>query len=108
MSDLSINPDSQAGLQAEDHILEYLAKRFDREERDWVLIHSVCSNSDSLDSVKRLPNVLTWIETGRYIPYDSQIEKIANVYRRHGWKGTTDELLEEVACTTSDRTNEVI
>lgn len=63
MSDLSINPDSQAGLQAEDHILEYLAKRFDREERDWVLIHSVCSNSDSLDSVKRLPNVLTWIET---------------------------------------------
>lgn len=42
------------------------------------------------------PGVLTWIETGRYIPYDSQIEKIANVYRRHGWKGTTDELLEEV------------
>lgn len=40
--------------------------------------------------------VLTWIETGRHIPYDSQIEKIANVYRRHGWKGTTDELLEEV------------
>ena len=54
------------------------------------------------------PGVLTWIETGRFIPYDSQIEKIANVYRRHGWKGTTDELLEEVACTTSDRTNEVI
>jgi hypothetical protein len=33
------------------------------------------------------PGVLTWIETGRYIPYDSQIEKIANAYRRHGWKG---------------------
>lgn len=43
------------------------------------------------------PGVLTWIETGRYIPYDSQIEKIANVYRRHGWKGATEELLEEVS-----------
>lgn len=40
--------------------------------------------------------VLTWIEMGRYIPDDSQIEKIANVYRRHSWRGETDELLEEV------------
>lgn len=45
---------------------------------------------------KMQPGVLTWIEEGRFIPYDSQIEKIAGVYRRHGWKGTTDELLEEV------------
>lgn len=42
------------------------------------------------------PGVLTWIETGRYIPYDSQIEKIAEVYRRHGWRGETKSLLEEV------------
>lgn len=42
------------------------------------------------------PGVLTWIEEGRFIPYDSQLEKIAGVYRRHGWEGTTDELLEEV------------
>lgn len=43
------------------------------------------------------PGVLTWIEMGRFIPYDSQIEKIANVYRRHGWKGDTEDLLEEVS-----------
>ncbi len=45
---------------------------------------------------KMQPGVLTWIEEGCFIPYDSQLEKIAGVYRRHGWEGTTDELLEEV------------
>ena len=54
--------DTIAGLQAEDHILEYLAKRFMREERDWILVHSVCSNSPILESSK-LKNVLTWVET---------------------------------------------
>lgn len=42
------------------------------------------------------PGVLSWIEEGRFIPYDSQIEKIASVYRRYGWVGTTDELLGEI------------
>ena len=45
---------------------------------------------------KMQPGVLAWIEDGRFIPYDSQIEKIAGVYRKHGWEGTTSELLEEV------------
>ena len=40
--------------------------------------------------------VLTWIKTRRYLPYDSQIEKIEAVYRKHGWKGETETLLKEV------------
>ena len=45
---------------------------------------------------KMQPGVLTWIEEGRFIPYDSQLQKIADVYRRHGWKGENEDLLEEV------------
>jgi len=45
---------------------------------------------------KMQAGVLTWIETGRYLPYQSQIEKIAAVYRKHGWEGETEMLLEEV------------
>lgn len=45
---------------------------------------------------KMQPGVLTWIETGRFIPYESQIEKIAAVYRNHGWVGDTESLLEQV------------
>ena len=46
---------------------------------------------------KMQPGVLTWIETGRYIPYQSQLEKIAAVYRSHGWTGETASLLDEVS-----------
>lgn len=42
------------------------------------------------------PGVITWIETGRFIPYDNQIEKIAKVFRSRGWKGDTASLLDEV------------
>ena len=42
------------------------------------------------------PGVIGWIETGRYYPYDTQLEKIASVFRKHGWTGETETLLEEV------------
>jgi hypothetical protein len=53
--------DSLTGIQAEDHILEYLAKRFTRENRKWALVHSVCS--DEIINRVKLPNVVTWIES---------------------------------------------
>ncbi len=40
--------------------------------------------------------VVGWIEEGRFVPYETQIEKIAKVFRKHGWDGETEELLEEV------------
>lgn len=40
--------------------------------------------------------VLAWIESGRFIPYSSQLNKVATVFRNHGWKGDAMELLEEV------------
>ena len=38
------------------------------------------------------PTVITWIETGRFIPYDTQLEKIAVVL---GWKSDIHKLIEE-------------
>ena len=61
MNTLSSNPDSVAGLQAEYDILEYLAKRFEREDRNWLLVHSVCSEPPSYR--EKLNNVMTWIES---------------------------------------------
>ncbi|WP_417118868.1 helix-turn-helix domain-containing protein [Olsenella phocaeensis] len=46
--------------------------------------------------VEMQPGVITWIETGRFIPYDNQIEKIAKVYRSRGWRGETSSLLDEI------------
>lgn len=40
--------------------------------------------------------VVGWIEEDRFVPYETQIEKIAGVFRKHGWNGETKELLEEV------------
>lgn len=42
------------------------------------------------------PGIIAWIETGRFVPYDNQIEKIATVYRSRGWKGETSSLLDEI------------
>ena len=42
------------------------------------------------------PGMLMWIETGRFIPYESQVEKIVNAFRSLGWSGDVDELFEEV------------
>lgn len=55
--------DSLSGIQAEDSILEYLAKRFKKEGRTWVLVHSVCS--DEIGGRAKLPNVITWIESAK-------------------------------------------
>lgn len=63
MSKLIESADGIAGLQAEDHVLEYLSNRFIREERDWILVHSICSSSAGLHSAKKLKNVITWVET---------------------------------------------
>lgn len=37
---------------------------------------------------------IAWIETGRFVPYQSQLEKIADAL---GWEGDPAELFEEVA-----------
>lgn len=39
------------------------------------------------------PNVIGWIETGRFIPYESQLKKIAFAL---DWQGDPNVLLEEV------------
>ena len=44
---------------------------------------------------KMQPGTIAWIEEGRFIPYETQLAKIAKVYRKHGWKGNAIELLEE-------------
>ena len=36
---------------------------------------------------------ITWIETGRFVPYASQLKKIADAL---GWEGDPSELFEEV------------
>lgn len=38
-------------------------------------------------------SVIGWIESGRFIPYESQLNKIAAAL---GWEGDPHELLEEV------------
>ncbi|MDI9590829.1 MAG: hypothetical protein QM302_07330 [Acidobacteriota bacterium] len=72
--------------------------------REMVPVHSMrvreslkLRKADVAREANTQPGILTWIEAGRFIPYDSQIEKIASVYRRHGWKGATEDLLEEVS-----------
>lgn len=37
--------------------------------------------------------VVSWVETGRFIPYDSQLLKLAAAL---DWRGDPHELLEEV------------
>lgn len=37
--------------------------------------------------------MIGWIESGRFTPYDAQLEKIANAL---GWQGDPAELLREV------------
>lgn len=37
--------------------------------------------------------VIGWIEAGRFVPYDSQLQKLADAL---GWQGEPQELLEEV------------
>ena len=42
---------------------------------------------------KMQQNVIGWIESGRFKPYDSQLEKIADAL---GWEKDPRELLEKV------------
>lgn len=37
--------------------------------------------------------MIAWIETGRFVPYESQLDKIADAL---GWEGDPSELFEEV------------
>lgn len=37
--------------------------------------------------------MIAWIETGRFVPYESQLDKIADAL---GWKGDPTKLFEEV------------
>lgn len=61
MSSLLENSDSIAGFQAEDSVLESLAKRALREERDWKFIHSICPGTPCRKIL--LPNVVIWNES---------------------------------------------
>lgn len=45
------------------------------------------------------PGMIAWIETGRFVPYESQLEKIAAVFRKHGWAGEVSTLLDEAHVT---------
>lgn len=61
MTQLSKNPNSAAGLEAESRVLKVLSEWIEREKRDWILVHSVCSNQ--VDLHVDAPNVITWIES---------------------------------------------
>ena len=39
---------------------------------------------------------VSWIEKGRFVPYESQAEKIVGVLRAHGWAGDETTLFEKV------------
>ena len=51
------------------------------------------NRSDLARAAKMQPSVITWIETGRFYPYESQMEKIAAAL---GWEGDPTELFREV------------
>lgn len=56
---MSANPFRDVGFQEEYFMVEYLSKLFNRTERDYVIIHSVCSDQQ----YKPFNNVLTWVES---------------------------------------------
>lgn len=37
--------------------------------------------------------VIAWVESGRFLPYDSQLTKLANALK---WEGDPNDLLKEV------------
>jgi transcriptional regulator with XRE-family HTH domain len=44
-------------------------------------------------AAKMQAGTIAWIETGRFVPYESQLDKIADAL---GWEGDPSELFEEV------------
>jgi ribosome-binding protein aMBF1 (putative translation factor) len=56
-----------------------------REMKGW-------SKADLARETKIQQGVIGWIESGRFIPYDSQLEKIA---RALNWEGNMQDLIAE-------------
>lgn len=52
------------------------------------------NRSELARAAKMQAGVIAWIETGRFIPYESQLNKIADAL---GWEGDPSELFEEAA-----------
>lgn len=59
MSNLSANPLSMVGLQAEDHVVEHFDKFITARELDWKVIHSVV---DGTSYDYHTSNTITWVE----------------------------------------------
>lgn len=51
------------------------------------------SRAELARRAKMQAGVVTWIETGRFVPYDSQLLKLAAAL---DWQGDPRELLDEV------------
>ena len=41
------------------------------------------------------PGMVAWIESGRFVPYETQLIKIAESLRKYGWQGDTESLMED-------------
>lgn len=54
---------------------------------------SCMSRAELSRRAKMQAGVVSWVETGRFIPYDSQLLKLAAAL---DWQGDPHELLEEV------------
>lgn len=52
------------------------------------------SKAELARAARMQAGVVAWVEDGRYIPYESQLQKLAAALE---WKGEPIELLEEVS-----------
>lgn len=68
---------------------------FDLKRRRLAIVRKAkgMNRSQLARAAKMQAGTIAWIETGRFVPYESQLDKIADAL---GWEGDPSELFEEV------------